>query len=221
MPGSRWGYQPTRVRGSHGSFAGISISGGIESRAQPVVKIEKIFPGGAAFLSGILKVQGDLGKTQCTPRGGQASRHPHPTVLLGAGSSLAPQKWLHFTPLPSLVGARPGRSWCQWTGRACRTSPTSGLWTSSARPTATKPRSPWSWWCGCLEPPWSDAAPPIEEPSQAPEELDGSFLHRAVAGLCTAHGCESQTHPTGTEELPAAGPEGGHHWRHRRRTGGP
>ncbi|XP_037256398.1 PDZ domain-containing protein 7 isoform X2 [Falco rusticolus] len=39
---------------------GISISGGIESRAQPVVKIEKIFPGGAAFLSGILKAGQEL-----------------------------------------------------------------------------------------------------------------------------------------------------------------
>ncbi|XP_071420553.1 PDZ domain-containing protein 7 isoform X2 [Pithys albifrons albifrons] len=39
---------------------GISISGGIESRAQPMVKIEKIFPGGAAFLSGILKAGQEL-----------------------------------------------------------------------------------------------------------------------------------------------------------------
>ncbi|XP_068805917.1 PDZ domain-containing protein 7 isoform X2 [Struthio camelus] len=39
---------------------GISISGGIESRAQPMVKIEKIFPGGAAFLSGILKAGHEL-----------------------------------------------------------------------------------------------------------------------------------------------------------------
>lgn len=35
---------------------GISISGGIESKVQPMVKIEKIFPGGAAFLSGALQV---------------------------------------------------------------------------------------------------------------------------------------------------------------------
>ncbi|KAH0623804.1 hypothetical protein JD844_006932 [Phrynosoma platyrhinos] len=34
---------------------GISISGGIESRLQPMVKIEKIFPGGAASLSGQLE----------------------------------------------------------------------------------------------------------------------------------------------------------------------
>ncbi|KAF5888921.1 PDZ domain-containing protein 7, partial [Clarias magur] len=34
---------------------GISISGGIESRVQPVVKIEKIFPGGAASTSNMLK----------------------------------------------------------------------------------------------------------------------------------------------------------------------
>lgn len=35
---------------------GISISGGIESKVQPMVKIEKIFPGGAAFVSGALQV---------------------------------------------------------------------------------------------------------------------------------------------------------------------
>ncbi|KFV76036.1 Pro-interleukin-16, partial [Struthio camelus australis] len=38
---------------------GISISGGLESRAQPM-EIEKIFPGGAAFLSGILKAGHEL-----------------------------------------------------------------------------------------------------------------------------------------------------------------
>ncbi len=37
-------------------FAGISISGGIESKVQPMVKIEKIFPGGAASTSNVLKV---------------------------------------------------------------------------------------------------------------------------------------------------------------------
>lgn len=37
-------------------FLGISISGGIESKLQPMVKIEKIFPGGAASLSGKLEV---------------------------------------------------------------------------------------------------------------------------------------------------------------------
>ncbi|XP_043912426.1 PDZ domain-containing protein 7 [Protopterus annectens] len=39
---------------------GISISGGIESRIQPVVKIEKIFPGGAAAATGLLKAGYDL-----------------------------------------------------------------------------------------------------------------------------------------------------------------
>ncbi|XP_069095636.1 PDZ domain-containing protein 7 isoform X2 [Pleurodeles waltl] len=39
---------------------GISISGGIESKIQPMVKIEKIFPGGAAFLSGVLKAGQEL-----------------------------------------------------------------------------------------------------------------------------------------------------------------
>ncbi|XP_012579056.1 PREDICTED: PDZ domain-containing protein 7 isoform X2 [Condylura cristata] len=39
---------------------GISISGGIESKVQPMVKIEKIFPGGAAFLSGDLQAGFEL-----------------------------------------------------------------------------------------------------------------------------------------------------------------
>ncbi|XP_073452267.1 PDZ domain-containing protein 7 [Aquarana catesbeiana] len=39
---------------------GISISGGIESKIQPMVKIEKIFPGGAAFLSGELQAGYEL-----------------------------------------------------------------------------------------------------------------------------------------------------------------
>lgn len=39
-----------------GSSPGISISGGIESKVQPMVKIEKIFPGGAAFLCRALQV---------------------------------------------------------------------------------------------------------------------------------------------------------------------
>uniref|UniRef100_A0A8C6Y354 PDZ domain-containing protein 7 n=1 Tax=Naja naja TaxID=35670 RepID=A0A8C6Y354_NAJNA len=39
---------------------GISISGGIESRLQPMVKIEKIFPGGAASLSGELEAGYEL-----------------------------------------------------------------------------------------------------------------------------------------------------------------
>lgn len=39
------------------SAAGISISGGMESKVQPVVKIEKIFPGGAASTCEVLKVK--------------------------------------------------------------------------------------------------------------------------------------------------------------------
>ncbi|XP_026800081.3 PDZ domain-containing protein 7a [Pangasianodon hypophthalmus] len=39
---------------------GISISGGIESKVQPVVKIEKIFPGGAASTSDVLKAGFEL-----------------------------------------------------------------------------------------------------------------------------------------------------------------
>ncbi|XP_063077037.1 PDZ domain-containing protein 7-like [Engraulis encrasicolus] len=39
---------------------GISISGGVESRVQPVVKIEKIFPGGAASTSEVLRAGYEL-----------------------------------------------------------------------------------------------------------------------------------------------------------------
>ncbi|XP_029466108.1 PDZ domain-containing protein 7 [Rhinatrema bivittatum] len=39
---------------------GISVSGGIESKVQPMVKIENIFPGGAAFISGLLKAGYEL-----------------------------------------------------------------------------------------------------------------------------------------------------------------
>ncbi|KAM4030963.1 PDZ domain-containing protein 7 isoform 2-T2 [Anomaloglossus baeobatrachus] len=39
---------------------GISISGGMESKIQPMVKIEKIFPGGAAFVSGDLQAGYEL-----------------------------------------------------------------------------------------------------------------------------------------------------------------
>ncbi|XP_062375920.1 PDZ domain-containing protein 7a [Sardina pilchardus] len=39
---------------------GISISGGMESRVQPMVKIEKIFPGGAASTSPVLKAGYEL-----------------------------------------------------------------------------------------------------------------------------------------------------------------
>ncbi|KAI6066399.1 PDZ domain-containing protein 7 [Aix galericulata] len=70
-------------KGIGAPFVGISISGGIESRAQPVVKIEKIFPGGAAFLSGVLKVPACLF--------GVRDPSPCPQPLWG----------LRFTPLPS------------------------------------------------------------------------------------------------------------------------
>lgn len=39
-------------------ITGISVSGGMESRVQPVIKIEKIFPGGAASTNEALKVSG-------------------------------------------------------------------------------------------------------------------------------------------------------------------
>ncbi|XP_078080473.1 PDZ domain-containing protein 7a [Mustelus asterias] len=54
-------YQPVTVRISKMKQSlGISISGGIESKVQPVVKIEKIFPGGAASVNETLKAGYEL-----------------------------------------------------------------------------------------------------------------------------------------------------------------
>ena len=53
--------------------AGISISGGMESKIQPVVKIEKIFPGGAASTCEVLKVTR-------RPRGGMCCAWCHLNV---------------------------------------------------------------------------------------------------------------------------------------------
>ncbi|XP_055976835.1 PDZ domain-containing protein 7 [Sorex fumeus] len=55
-----WGELRTVTLSKTKQSLGISISGGIESRVQPMVKIEKIFPGGAAFLSGTLQAGFEL-----------------------------------------------------------------------------------------------------------------------------------------------------------------
>lgn len=47
-------------------FPGISISGGMESRVQPMIKIERIFPGGAASTNEALKVRWDVTKIVLT-----------------------------------------------------------------------------------------------------------------------------------------------------------
>lgn len=77
---------------------GISISGGIESRVQPMVKIEKIFPGGAAFLCGALQVGEVHPGPLCQPRADSgrgrasmcsaASQACSDQVMGGAGSGL-------------------------------------------------------------------------------------------------------------------------------------
>nr|XP_004659306.2 PDZ domain-containing protein 7 isoform X1 [Jaculus jaculus] len=69
--GTGWTVQDTAMKATTGELRtiqlskmkqslGISISGGIESKVQPMVKIEKIFPGGAAFLSGALQAGFEL-----------------------------------------------------------------------------------------------------------------------------------------------------------------
>lgn len=65
-----------------------------------MVKIEKIFPGGAAFLSGILKVQG----SQDMPGGGQISRHSHPLVPLGCWQSSSSPKAAALHPVVFPLG---------------------------------------------------------------------------------------------------------------------
>ncbi|XP_016368069.1 uncharacterized protein LOC107708384 [Sinocyclocheilus rhinocerous] len=54
---------------------GISISGGIESKVQPMVKIEKIFPGGAASTSDVLKAGFEL--VSVDGESLQGVTHPH------------------------------------------------------------------------------------------------------------------------------------------------
>ncbi|KAJ7987533.1 hypothetical protein DPEC_G00327480 [Dallia pectoralis] len=54
---------------------GISISGGMESKVQPVVKIEKIFPGGAASTCEVLKAGFELVSVDGVPLHGVT--HPH------------------------------------------------------------------------------------------------------------------------------------------------
>lgn len=68
-------------------------------------------------------------------------------------SSCCPSRlwWMNM----SLCIGRLGSSWCPWTGSLCRVSRTSRPWTSSARPSATKPQTPW---CLCLKCPRATGA---------------------------------------------------------------
>lgn len=70
-----------------------------------MVKIEKIFPGGAAFLSGILKVGG----SQHKPGSGQTSRHSHPLVPLGCWQSSSTPKVAALHPVAFPSGTQAGQ----------------------------------------------------------------------------------------------------------------
>ncbi|KAL2083521.1 hypothetical protein ACEWY4_021294 [Coilia grayii] len=59
---------------------GISISGGIESRVQPMVRIEKIFPGGAASASPILKAGYELVSVDGESLQGVSHQHAVDTI---------------------------------------------------------------------------------------------------------------------------------------------
>ncbi|KAK5602622.1 hypothetical protein CRENBAI_006595 [Crenichthys baileyi] len=54
---------------------GISISGGIESKVQPMVKIEKIFPGGAASMCEVLKAGFELASVDGVSLQGATHQH--------------------------------------------------------------------------------------------------------------------------------------------------
>ncbi|XP_038847205.1 PDZ domain-containing protein 7-like [Salvelinus namaycush] len=59
---------------------GISISGGMESKVQPVVKIEKIFPGGAASTCEVLKAGFELVSVDGVSL--QGVTHPHAVEII-------------------------------------------------------------------------------------------------------------------------------------------
>lgn len=104
--------------------SGISISGGMESKVQPVVKIEKIFPGGAASTCEVLKV------TLCASDPKQFNNSNIPLY--------ASMMFSHVLRLDL--------SWCLWMESPCKVSLTSTLWTSYEKPSATRPKTPWCSW---------------------------------------------------------------------------
>lgn len=105
-------------------WSGISISGGSESRVQPMVKIERIFPGGAASTNDALRVTDD-------------------EVLLINGSTC---DYLMLSPCVCSVCLRLVLSWCRWTASLCRPWPIRMLWRSFGRPSATRASTQWSLW---------------------------------------------------------------------------
>lgn len=120
------------------NVSGISISGGMESKVQPVVKIEKIFPGGAASTCEVLKVR----------RRSQTRLNWRPFrghVRMWFNTS----RYLNIRSRDSLFCGcflRLDLSWCLWTESLCTESPTCTPSTSSEKPSATRPKTPCCLW---------------------------------------------------------------------------
>lgn len=120
------------------NVSGISISGGMESKVQPVVKIEKIFPGGAASTCEVLKVR----------RWSQTRLNRRPFrghVRMWFNTS----RYRNILSRDSLFCGcflRLDLSWCLWTESLCTESPTCTPSTSSEKPSATRPKTPCCLW---------------------------------------------------------------------------
>lgn len=120
------------------TVSGISISGGMESKVQPVVKIEKIFPGGAASTCEVLKVR----------RWSQTRLNRRPFrghVRMWFNTS----RYRNILSRDSLFCGcflRLDLSWCLWTESLCTESPTCTPSTSSEKPSATRPKTPCCLW---------------------------------------------------------------------------
>lgn len=118
--------------------SGISISGGMESKVQPVVKIEKIFPGGAASTCEVLKVR----------RRSQTRLNWRPFrghVRMWFNTS----RYRNIRSRDSLFCGcflRLDLSWCLWTESLCTESLTCTPSTSSEKPSATRPKTPCCLW---------------------------------------------------------------------------
>ncbi|KAM9847559.1 PDZ domain-containing protein 7a [Aulostomus maculatus] len=89
---------------------GISISGGVESRVQPMIKIEKIFPGGAASTNGALKAGYELLSVDGESLQGVTHQHAV-NVIRGAFSNKAndPMVFVVKVPVVPSTHTTPGR----------------------------------------------------------------------------------------------------------------
>ncbi|XP_034537926.1 PDZ domain-containing protein 7a isoform X2 [Notolabrus celidotus] len=86
---------------------GISISGGVESRVQPMIKIEKIFPGGSASMNEALKAGYEL--LSVDGKSLQGVTHQHAVdVIRRAFSNKAKDPMVFVVKVPKVLTAHTG-----------------------------------------------------------------------------------------------------------------